>query len=95
MTADTQIKAEPVYNYDTEDYWPGFVASRQNSMMTSSISPIEPSNGHRSNGSGYGSGQSDGSKSPLTMSLGFLKNLTEKKNTRGLCFFSIFFILEV
>jgi len=33
-------------------------------------------------GSGYGSGVSDGGKSPLSMSLGFLKTLTEKKNTK-------------
>ncbi|RDW84317.1 hypothetical protein BP6252_01907 [Coleophoma cylindrospora] len=47
-----------------------------------SLSPTE----HYTNksGSGYGSGQSDhdASKSPLSMSLGFLKNLTEKKTTR-------------
>lgn len=37
-------------------------------------------------GSGYGSsGQSESGKSPLSMSLGFLKNLTEKKNPRGKC----------
>lgn len=38
--------------------------------------------GNPPGGGGYGSGQSDSSKSPLSMSLGFLKNLTEKKNTR-------------
>lgn len=37
-----------------------------------------------SGGSGYGSSeQSESGKSPLSMSLGFLKNLTEKKSTRG------------
>jgi hypothetical protein len=40
-------------------------------------------NPYPSGGSGYGSGQSENGKSPLSMSLGFLKNLTEKKNTRG------------
>jgi hypothetical protein len=44
--------------------------------------------GNKMSGSGYGSsGQSDSGKgnagSPLSMSLGFLKNLTEKKSTRG------------
>lgn len=40
--------------------------------------------GNKLGGSGYGSsGQSDSGKSPLSMSLGFLKNLTEKKSTRG------------
>ncbi|KAG9235026.1 hypothetical protein BJ875DRAFT_375144 [Amylocarpus encephaloides] len=39
--------------------------------------------GNKLSGSGYGSsGQSDSGKSPLSMSLGFLKNLTEKKSTR-------------
>ncbi|KAH8674645.1 hypothetical protein BGZ60DRAFT_372670 [Tricladium varicosporioides] len=39
--------------------------------------------GNKVGGSGYGSsGQSDSGKSPLSMSLGFLKNLTEKKSTR-------------
>jgi len=33
---------------------------------------------------GYGSGQSENGKSALSMSLGFLKNLTEKKGTRGM-----------
>jgi hypothetical protein len=33
-------------------------------------------------GSGYGSAHSDNDKSPLSMSLGFLKTLTEKKTTR-------------
>lgn len=37
-----------------------------------------------SGGSGYGSSeQSESGKSPLSMSLGFLKTLTEKKSTRG------------
>lgn len=34
--------------------------------------------------SGYhSSGQSESGRSPLSLSLGFLKNLTEKKSTRG------------
>ena len=48
----------------------------------SSASPIDQY-GNKSVGSGYGSGQSDTAKSPLSMSLGFLKTLTEKKTTRG------------
>ena len=37
-----------------------------------------------SGGSGYGSSEhSESGKSPLSMSLGFLKTLTEKKGTRG------------
>jgi hypothetical protein len=40
--------------------------------------------GIKPSASGYGSsGQSDSGKSPLSMSLGFLKTLTEKKSTRG------------
>lgn len=48
-----------------------------------SLSPTEQYT--NKSASGYGSGQSDhdASKSPLSMSLGFLKNLTEKKTTRG------------
>jgi hypothetical protein len=53
-----------------------------NLTAMSSGSPIDQY-GNKSGGSGYGSGQSDGGKSPLSMSLGFLKNLTEKKNSRG------------
>jgi hypothetical protein len=48
----------------------------------SSASPIDQY-GSNAVGSGYGSGQSDSAKSPLSMSLGFLKTLTEKKSTRG------------
>jgi hypothetical protein len=41
--------------------------------------------GNKLSGSGYGSsGQSDSGKSPLSMSLGFLKTLTEKKSARGM-----------
>lgn len=50
-----------------------------------SASPVDPY-GPRLGGSAPsadGSGQSDSGKSPLSMSLGFLKTLTEKKNTRG------------
>jgi hypothetical protein len=49
----------------------------------SSASPVDQYGNNVGGGSGYGSGQSDGGKSPLSMSLGFLKTLTEKKNTRG------------
>jgi hypothetical protein len=48
----------------------------------STASPIDQY-GNKSGESTYGSGQSDSGKSPLSMSLGFLKTLTEKKNTRG------------
>lgn len=34
-------------------------------------------------GNAYDNSDSAGSKSPLHMNLGFLKNLTEKKTTRG------------
>lgn len=50
----------------------------------SSTSPVDQYGNKSGGGSGYGSGQSDSAKSPLSMSLGFLKNLTEKKSTRGL-----------
>jgi len=53
-----------------------------NPTTMSSASPVDQY-GNKSAGSGYGSGQSDSGKSPLSMSLGFLKNLTEKKSTRG------------
>lgn len=53
-----------------------------NPTAMSSASPVDQY-GNKSGGSGYGSGQSDSGKSPLSLSLGFLKNLTEKKNTRG------------
>ncbi|CAL3966369.1 hypothetical protein PZA11_003042 [Diplocarpon coronariae] len=48
----------------------------------SALSPPDPY-GDKSGGSGYGSGQSDSGKSPLSISLGFLKNLTEKKSARA------------
>ncbi|KAJ8061422.1 hypothetical protein OCU04_009243 [Sclerotinia nivalis] len=38
---------------------------------------------NRSDRGDYVSGQSEGGRSPLSMSLGFLKNLTERKSTRG------------
>ncbi|CAD6451171.1 f05191d1-8dcb-41e6-9560-635c56a178fd [Sclerotinia trifoliorum] len=37
---------------------------------------------NRSDRGDYASGQSEGARSPLSMSLGFLKNLTERKSTR-------------
>ncbi|TVY65761.1 hypothetical protein LSUE1_G007164 [Lachnellula suecica] len=52
--------------------------------MSSLASPVDQY-GNKMNGSGYGSsGHSDSGKgnSPLSMSLGFLKTLTEKKSTR-------------
>jgi hypothetical protein len=55
--------------------------SRMSTAM-SLTSPVDQY-GNKSGTSGYGSGQSDSGKSPLSMSLGFLKNLTEKKSTRG------------
>ncbi|PBP17453.1 BZIP-type transcription factor [Diplocarpon rosae] len=48
----------------------------------SALSPIDQY-GNKSGGSGYGSGQSESGKSPLSLSLGFLKNLTEKKSARA------------
>jgi hypothetical protein len=57
-------------------------AASPNLSVMSSASPVDQY-GLKSAGSGYGSGQSDNGKSPLSMSLGFLKTLTEKKNTRG------------
>jgi len=47
----------------------------------SSTSPVDQY-GNKSGTSQYGSGQSESAKSPLSMSLGFLKTLTEKKATR-------------
>ena len=62
-------------------------ASSPNPAAMSAPSPTDQY-GNPTGGSGYGSGQSDSGKSPLSMSLGFLKNLTEKKNTRGQCLLS-------
>jgi hypothetical protein len=59
-------------------------ASSPNPAAMSAPSPTDQY-GNPTGGSGYGSGQSDSGKSPLSMSLGFLKNLTEKKSTRGAC----------
>lgn len=57
-------------------------ASSSDLSTMSLVSPVDPY-ANKSGGSGYGSGQSDSGKSPLSMSLGFLKTLTEKKSTRG------------
>ncbi|KAG4430342.1 hypothetical protein IFR05_014178 [Cadophora sp. M221] len=56
--------------------------SSPNLAAMSSASPVDQYGNKSGGGSGYGSGQSDSGKSPLSMSLGFLKNLTEKKSTR-------------
>lgn len=49
-----------------------------------SMSPPNEQYGHYNGVNGYGSDpSSEASKSPLSMSLGFLKTLTEKKSTRG------------
>ncbi|XMA17682.1 hypothetical protein WAI453_010473 [Rhynchosporium graminicola] len=56
--------------------------SSPNPANMSSASPIDQYANKSVGGSGYGSGQSDSGKSPLSMSLGFLKTLTEKKSTR-------------
>jgi len=61
--------------------WEGSASSPDFNAM-SSASPVDQY-GNKVGGSGYGSGQSDSGKSPLSMSLGFLKTLTEKKTTRG------------
>ncbi|KAI9650906.1 hypothetical protein NHQ30_000941 [Ciborinia camelliae] len=49
-----------------------------------SVSPDNYDYTNKSDRGDYPSGQSEGGKSPLSMSLGFLKNLTEKKSTRGM-----------
>ena len=51
----------------------------------SSASPVDQYGSRPGGGGGSadGSGLSDNGKSPLSMSLGFLKTLTEKKSTRG------------
>lgn len=61
-----------------------YINSSLDSTMSamSSMSPTDQY-GHKS--LGYASEEpSDGGKSPLQMSLGFLKNLTEKKPARGM-----------
>jgi hypothetical protein len=62
--------------------WEGSASSPDFNAM-SSASPVDQYGNKVGGGSGYGSGQSDSGKSPLSMSLGFLKTLTEKKSTRG------------
>lgn len=51
------------------------------------ISPVDSRMGSSADGlnspNAYDMSDSAGSKSPLHMNLGFLKNLTEKKTTRG------------
>lgn len=60
------------------------------SAMASQTSPNGhySHHGHPSTSTTYGNGSENASdtsgKSPLSMSLGFLKNLTEKKTTRGI-----------
>ncbi|ESZ90029.1 hypothetical protein SBOR_9585 [Sclerotinia borealis F-4128] len=49
-----------------------------------SVSPDNSDYNSKSDRGDYASGQSEGGKSPLSMSLGFLKTLTEKKSTRGM-----------
>ncbi|KAI6712829.1 hypothetical protein JHW43_004646 [Diplocarpon mali] len=66
---------------DAVQYCEGNASSRSFAAM-SALSPPDPY-GDKSGGSGYGSGQSDSGKSPLSISLGFLKNLTEKKSARA------------
>jgi len=63
----------------------------QQLAILSAMASQTPPNGqyshhsHPSSGTGYGSenASESGGKSPLAMSLGFLKTLTEKKTTRG------------
>jgi hypothetical protein len=64
------------------EYWETSASSSNLSIM-STASPVDQY-GNKSAGSGYGSEHSDHGKSPLSMSLGFLKTLTEKKSTRGM-----------
>ena len=61
--------------------WEGLALSPDFNAMSSAL--LVDQYGNKVGGSGYGSGQSDSGKSPLSMSLGFLKTLTEKKTTRG------------
>ncbi|KAA8564746.1 hypothetical protein EYC84_011635 [Monilinia fructicola] len=63
----------------------GISYSSQSSANYATMASLSPDNYDYSNKSDkgdYASGQSEGGKSPLSMSLGFLKNLTEKKSTR-------------
>jgi hypothetical protein len=53
-------------------------------MTMASVTPVDHNGAYvGTNSNGYNSTPSDGGKSPLSMSLGFLKSLTEKKTTRG------------
>lgn len=58
-------------------------ALRDTRAIMASSSPQVDQYGNISGGSGYGSNNSESGKSPLNLSLGFLKTLTEKKGTRG------------
>lgn len=52
-------------------------------MSTTWVAPVDQ-DGNKSGAGGYvSSGHSDSSKSPLSMGLGLLKSLTEKKSPRG------------
>jgi hypothetical protein len=69
-------------NTATEGGIPSPSVLREVRAAMASTSPPLDQYSNPTGGSGYGSGQSDSGKNPLAMSLGFLKNLTEKKNTR-------------
>jgi hypothetical protein len=69
---------------------PGELREVRRAMEMAGTTPPLDSYGQyatNSGNSGYGSGQSESPKSPLSASLGFLKNLTERKNTRGRFYF--------
>lgn len=55
----------------------------RDSSPNTTMSAASPTELKREGGSGYGSTSSDHGQSPLSQTLGFLKNLTEKKNVRG------------
>ena len=51
-------------------------------IMAATMNPVDQY-GNPMAGGYHSSEQSESGRSPLSMSLGFLKNLTEKKSTRG------------
>ncbi len=83
MTNAYLLRGSPSSDFTVADGLPSPSALREVRAVMASTSPPLGQYGNPAGGSGYGSGQSENGKSPLSMSLGFLKNLTEKKNTRG------------
>ncbi|KAI9894251.1 MAG: hypothetical protein M1814_004105 [Vezdaea aestivalis] len=76
------VRSSPAQHYQLrfgQDPLFHFTANPYNAMAT--LGPDIPSDSLKPDSS-YGSGESSESRSPINMSLGFLRNLTDKKTTR-------------